>query len=1451
MVRRDANSQVWQRTTYERGADGKVVAHTHKYTELGGGLNYKDARGNWQPSQEIIESDAHGAIARQGPYQVLFAHNLNSEGAIDLQTPDGKRLRSNILGLGYVDETTGKVVLIGKVQNSQGELISDNQVLYPNAFAGVKADVRYTYKKGSFEQDVILRQQPPTPESFGLNSATTEIEVMTEFINPPAGKITGSEINQDISWGTMSLGQGKAFALNSLQDSPVLVHRQYMTVEGRKVLLEKVPVSRMEPALRSLPSYAGIRLPSPQSATLAAVLPQTPSASGDSGSMELASAAPSDQGYVLDYVEIDGGSLTNFTFQGNTTYFVNGWITLYGTTTIEGGTVVKFAWGEALYSDLRSSSINCKTGPYHVAIFTSMNDDSVGETISGSSGSPSYEDGSEGLFLFYGSAELHDLRFSYGDIGIANTASIDLWNCQFVDLQTAIEGKNVGLHNVLISVPEIGTDYGTINLSSSGSLDAENATIDGPGAGGFLSLGSASTVALTNCLITHDSLLATGSASPTVLSTNKTFFPSSSPYQSFFANYYLANSSSYRGAGTTNINPILLAELRNKTTRPPKDLSSYRTVRTNLTLSPLVPRDTNATPDVGYHYDPLDYSVWTTIVTSNTLTIQPGTALGMDIYDSFAGTVLETTNSGKIICQGTATQPIAFVTRSMVDEQVYEWPGGTLVNANCNFGFTKFFTAQDDDPLQIYATNILQNCELYGGDYLYLVSPQIFNSLFDDVSNVVWFPSINNSVMRNNTFVNCESVTLASSPGTVVASANLFDTTGTFNSTGAGHLTGGDNAFYNCSDGLSLSTDTTYSGEPGYQDGPLGNYYLPPGSPLIDAGDTTAAVVGLNSFTTQTNQTPDTGTVDIGYHYPTSVTTPAGSSLGTDFWLMYCDTYDEDDTFPVMSLLVTSPQGASGTVTANTNGPMLTMSGFTNFLDPGMYAQMTGTYVWTNLSPTVLTAFESAAGYNPGNVYLKEATNFIYLNPTTSPPVWWWGYYDGSSAQLNIFQGQGLGLDGALWRIQSGFTTWPTSSCPGSAVSLPFTVAAGGSTNLILPPETMFQPYDEVANGGVHVTANAPVAVYGSYYSPNDSAAVAVYPTPLLGTNYCLMARASSLEGANIPDASQFAIVATVTNTTVWILPSMTANLAGSLWANPITLQPGQVYQINSQDFDESDLINGDFSIEDDFTNDVTGTLVSSDKPIGVFAGANIAFVPDFNTVAGNPLVQEQFPVNDWGTNIIAMSFAGRTNGDTFRILAAYSNTTVTVTGTVVTVTGFSDGITFGWSVITNNVTVTNFLDAGDFFDVIVEGPVFIQANNPIQVAQFSNGENSDLAIYGDPAEILLPPTSHYLTTNVVVSLPDDGVTGKFVENFLNLLVPQSATNSTLLDGSIVAVTNYVAIGTSGYYGAQLTLTNAGTHIVTSSQAVGVEVYGFGGTPVDGPLAGGFDAYSYLGGWVP
>jgi IgGFc binding protein len=407
-------------------------------------------------------------------------------------------------------------------------------------------------------------------------------------------------------------------------------------------------------------------------------------------------------------------------------------------------------------------------------------------------------------------------------------------------------------------------------------------------------------------------------------------------------------------------------------------------------------------------------------------------------------------------------------------------------------------------------------------------------------------------------------------------------------------------------------------------------------------------------------------------------------------------------------------------------------------------------------------------------------------------------------------------LDHLFLYISSPVGATRTVTIPDLEITNRFSVAAGTNT-LVDFSYTLLDPV------GIEITASQPVSVYGFAYRPTfdpgqAATAFTAYPAPLLGTNYCLMSYPTP-RGASV-----FGILATEDNTTVTITSTPAEQLDGS---NVVTLQAGETYQ--ETDTNYSGL------------SDVTGTRIQSDKPIVVFAGDSLVYVPT-NYDAENPLMVQQFPVDQWGTQALSMGFAGRKNGDSYRVLAAYDNTALTVTGTIVTIlTNGSPAI-----VATTNETLTMNFTNGQFTNLIVAGPVEFQANQPIQVAHFANGSTFDYIRdppgnnlpRGDPCEILLPPTGHYLETNIVVTLPNDNVTGDFYTNFLSVIVPQSATNGTYVDNSLVPPTNYVVIGTSGYCGAQITVTNSGTHTVTSSQPVGVEVYGFGGADVYGYSSG-------------
>ena len=93
----------------ERGPHHRVIQAEagSSYVELATGLHYWK-NNQWTEAQEVIEIFPEGGVAQQGQHQVIFGSNLRAAGGVvDLQSPDGKRFRSALLGLAFTDRASG------------------------------------------------------------------------------------------------------------------------------------------------------------------------------------------------------------------------------------------------------------------------------------------------------------------------------------------------------------------------------------------------------------------------------------------------------------------------------------------------------------------------------------------------------------------------------------------------------------------------------------------------------------------------------------------------------------------------------------------------------------------------------------------------------------------------------------------------------------------------------------------------------------------------------------------------------------------------------------------------------------------------------------------------------------------------------------------------------------------------------------------------------------------------------------------------------------------------------------------------------------------------------------------------------------------------------------------------------------------------------------------------
>ena len=395
IVQRGANNRIWERTTYERAPDGTIVPKRHQYTELTSGMHYWN-NGQWVESKEEINVlPQGGAAATQGQHQIYFPGDIYL-GVIDIVTPDGKHLKSRPMGISYDDGNN--TVLIAQLKDSVGVLVSPNQIVYPDAFTGFKADLVCTYRKGGFECDLVLREQPPTPETCGLSSQNSSLQLLTEFFDSPepvqamAGGDPQSRLRDTtLKFGSVIMTHGKAFGVGgATQSVETPVFKSWLHLAGRTFLVEEVPFQRMASSLQSLPLTA-MNGTIPANSVLHKVsasrlLVPARLAQKDSAHVVQLAKADSNQkrAVVLDYVIVDVDT-NGFTFQADTTYLVGhpGGINFNGVTTFEGNTVVKFKTDPDYPCCIQSWDMNaCATGPYRPAIFTSVNDDTVGEPIS-------------------------------------------------------------------------------------------------------------------------------------------------------------------------------------------------------------------------------------------------------------------------------------------------------------------------------------------------------------------------------------------------------------------------------------------------------------------------------------------------------------------------------------------------------------------------------------------------------------------------------------------------------------------------------------------------------------------------------------------------------------------------------------------------------------------------------------------------------------------------------------------------------------------------------------------------------------------------------------------------------------------------------------------------------------------------------------------------------------
>ena len=386
-------------------------------------------------------------------------------------------------------------------------------------------------------------------------------------------------------------------------------------------------------------------------------------------------------------------------------------------------------------------------------------------------------------------------------------------------------------------------------------------------------------------------------------------------------------------------------------------------------------------------------------------------------------------------------------------------------------------------------------------------------------------------------------------------------------------------------------------------------------------------------------------------------------------------------------------------------------------------------------------------------------------------------------------------LDATLFpRIQTGTVE------PGGSITFNFSVAP--IVNNIRPAQDI-RVYDisdtHDRSSGIRIfTDGGEVSVYGINNEISSVDAFSVFPCyrypAIVGDYEYVILSITQRDNRD----SRLMIVGCEDNTAVTVTPSRQLNSIPPTVPPPLgggqTPMPDEPLEITLGRL-TSILLNN--------REDLSGTRISSDKPIAVFTGHECGDVPTDNIGTCDHMVQQVPPQVTWGRLFFIVPIPGRYSGDHYRVATLTANTEFTLTcrtlaDTTPNVTTipivFNNEIGTGFAAFnTTPGTPTNTRDP----DVRKRNLQWccIESNNPILVMQYEFGgeadrgiKNADAATFGDPLMTIIPPVVQYLNNYTVPT--DKGLRASALNVSYTIAIPQDDTffRSPAQDGSRIVI---------------------------------------------------------------
>ncbi len=421
---------------------------------------------------------------------------------------------------------------------------------------------------------------------------------------------------------------------------------------------------------------------------------------------------------------------------------------------------------------------------------------------------------------------------------------------------------------------------------------------------------------------------------------------------------------------------------------------------------------------------------------------------------------------------------------------------------------------------------------------------------------------------------------------------------------------------------------------------------------------------------------------------------------------------------------------------------------------------------------------------------------------------------------------------------QANVTIEINEAAPGDPLQLStvdnFSVDPGTLRAVVLPTREIDcgpQPNDYSAPGtclsskAFRITSSAPIVVYQYNVFENafSNDASLLLPTNALGNVYRVMGWQAGHPVAlppllQYPDRSAVTIIGTQENTNVTVRPSWRIKgnppIAATAAGGTITVNLGPFDVLNLETDD------GTFSDDPATITDLSGTLVTSDKPVAVFSGVESTSVPGPVDIPSFPgwdsgdtccldhLEEQLFPVEAVGSKYVITRSPIRSSGswhepDVLRFIAPAEATTVTTT------------LPAPYDTFT--------MQPGEVVSTWTQEDVIVQADKPVMVGQYLiSQQRIDGNYTGDPAMTVFPPVEQYRTEYIILT------PGSWTTNYVVLAAEVGSVIT--IDGA--APTNCVITpagtldGVS--YESRRCPLDEGVHGMSGDKPFGVVAYGYG-----------------------